>query len=497
MRRVGIQTKALAVTGGLIGLFVLFVAASLVYLRYLEKGFSLVSNKIYPTYEKALNLSSQFRSSKNWLVRYVIETDPEKIELWKKNYENNFKQTLNQFQKIEDQSDKSLKESIVKMKDHLNLFSEKVRPIIEKHEDHLAKVAFMAALMKEHSKIIEAIQFHLNHASSGISGQKLLNKIQELSVMASNMESIIKEPLILPLEIKTESELNALLKEKRTYFDSKLLSFNQTFEVMLSSLKESSAKKELREAKLSSLKLSQLVLSEGGIFDLLKQDIDDYLFIWKTIEDVNKAYESVDKKTVLFSQQIKEKLDASIRGLKIARKKSHFFFMLLLIFSVCFIFILHYFVKTRVLAPLNNLSTIALKVEEGNLELREPVPEQEDEIRDLVLSFNSMIDKLSRSRKQLCLATEEIIFQYKKIGTKMHEPSVSKVGADFFENMSHEFRSPLAIIKQAIENLKSGALTKEQIDKTIEIENRAVDRLKNLVTIYVDLSEKKVTKKAA
>lgn len=65
-----------------------------------------------------------------------------------------------------------------------------------------------------------------------------------------------------------------------------------------------------------------------------------------------------------------------------------------------------------------------------------------------------------------------------------------------FENIFHELRSPLAIIKQAIENLKSGALTKEQMNKTIEIADRATDRLKNVVTICVDLSKEKLTKKA-
>lgn len=413
MQRVSIQTKALAVMGGLIGLFILFVLVSLAYLRHLEKGFSLVSNKIYPTYEKALNLSSHFRSSKNWLVRYVIETDPEKIELWKKNYEENFKSTLDQFQALKNQSEENLIKSVEKIKGHLNFFSEKVSPIIGKHEDRLAKIAFMAGLVKEHSEIIHGIQFHLNNALSGGTDQESQKGIQGLLTIISKLEPIFKEPLILPLEIKTESELRSLLKEKRVYFDSNLIDFNKLFKTVFSALKESNKKKELRGAKLFSLKLNHLVLSDGGIFDILKQDVDDYLFIWKAIEDVNKAHESVVEETALFSQQIKEKLDASMSGLKIARERSNLFFALLLVFSICFIFVLHYFIKTRTLV-LNNLLTIARKVEEGNLELKGSVPRQEDEIRDLILSFNSMIDKISRSRKQLCIATEEIISQYKK-----------------------------------------------------------------------------------
>ncbi len=504
MRRVGIKTKALAVAGGVIGLFVLFVLVSLVYLRHLEKGFSLVSNKIYPTYEKGLNLSNHFRNSKNWLVRYVIETDPEKIEIWKKNYEENFKHALDQFRAIENQSEENLKKSVEKIKEHMNVFSQKVHPIIEKHEDHLAKTAFMAALMKEYSEIIQAIQLHLNNASAGISDQKFPKGIQELKVIVSDMESAVKEPLILPLEIKTENELNFLLKEKRTYFDSKLTGFNQRFETMLSILKESNSKKELREAKLFSIKLSQLVLSEGGIFDLLKQDIDDHLFIWKAIEEVNKAYESVDEQTALFSKQVKERLDKSMVDLKITRRKSNFFFILLLASSICFVFVLHYFVEKRILVPLNNLSTIARKVEEGNFELRVSAPESEDEIKDLVLSFNSMVDKLGRSRKQLFLATEEIIQQYQKLKKHHTEPlaeplekeaDIPKGGLRFFDNMSHEIRTPLAIIKQAVENLKSDLLTKEQTRKTIEFADQAIGRLNNLVTIYIDLSEKKETKK--
>jgi signal transduction histidine kinase/DNA-binding response OmpR family regulator/tetratricopeptide (TPR) repeat protein len=73
-----------------------------------------------------------------------------------------------------------------------------------------------------------------------------------------------------------------------------------------------------------------------------------------------------------------------------------------------------------------------------------------------------------------------------KIAHRLKELDIIK--SNFFANISHEFRTPLTLIKEPIEELSSNGLSPEHINK-LAIANRNADRLLELVDQLLDLSK--------
>ena len=160
--------------------------------------------------------------------------------------------------------------------------------------------------------------------------------------------------------------------------------------------------------------------------------------------------------------------------------------------SLILVIFLSAFIFERILKPLNALTQTVNKIKQGYLEESVAVPESDDEMREFILIFNGMIDKLNRSRKQLHIASQELIKQYDLMKARTDTQTSKEVfKSDFWGEISEGMRTPLAIVSQAIEDLKMHSLTDGERDKIIDMAMKAMDRLKYMVTIYMDLSSEK------
>lgn len=122
---------------------------------------------------------------------------------------------------------------------------------------------------------------------------------------------------------------------------------------------------------------------------------------------------------------------------------------LALIVALSLSVVLGWLVAGRVLRPLRDMTSTAQKLTHGDLGLRLPVPEPQDEIRHLAETFNGMLDRI-----------ESAFDQERRI----------------IANLSHEIRTPLANQRVAIEvTLADPDATTDELRETLLVvanENR-------------------------
>lgn len=154
-------------------------------------------------------------------------------------------------------------------------------------------------------------------------------------------------------------------------------------------------------------------------------------------------------------------------------------FILSLSFMIFIMFWLNRVFRS-VTAPMTSLSRIAKDVSvNNNYSLRASTPARNDEIADLVESFNHMLDTIQQREHELHHALEM-------------EEVASKAKSEFLANMSHELRTPLNAIIGFSDIMKNGTLIKLDMDKCQEYAgdiNSSANHLLNVISDILDLSK--------
>ncbi len=135
---------------------------------------------------------------------------------------------------------------------------------------------------------------------------------------------------------------------------------------------------------------------------------------------------------------------------------------------VAFLSIICFYVISRSLVnPVNNLARIAGRIALGDRKVR-AVPDSIPETRELACAFNSMLDSLERSNKQLERAYLDMARQ----------KTMAELGR-FAMLIAHEVKNPLSIIKSSLDVLKDekGLNDGHPMVHYIEDEIRRISRL--------------------
>jgi signal transduction histidine kinase len=110
------------------------------------------------------------------------------------------------------------------------------------------------------------------------------------------------------------------------------------------------------------------------------------------------------------------------------------------------------------------------KFQEGDLDIRIKNPENSD-IEVLAISFNEMADSI--------------------VGNMNKMKSVDNLRRELIANVSHDLRTPLAVLKGYIETLqiKKDSLTESQKQEYLQITHSNIDKLSNLINQLFDYSK--------
>lgn len=148
-------------------------------------------------------------------------------------------------------------------------------------------------------------------------------------------------------------------------------------------------------------------------------------------------------------------------------------FALVVIISVLFSII--------VSKPLIQVNEYAKRM--ANLEFDTVIPIQSaDEIGSLSMSLNTMQDNLKETLSELKVANEKLLIDIEK------ERELESMRKEFISGVSHEIKTPLAIIKGYCEGIRDG-LAINRMDKYIAIILDEVTKMDVLVNDMLDLSK--------
>ncbi len=120
-----------------------------------------------------------------------------------------------------------------------------------------------------------------------------------------------------------------------------------------------------------------------------------------------------------------------------------------------------WFLARKALEPVNNITSIARKIEAENLGERIDFNGPNDEIKRLAETFNDMIARLEASFRQI---------------------------KQFTGDASHELRTPLTVMKGEIEVMLRGDATKEELRETLESALEEIERMNAIVNNLLDLA---------
>lgn len=122
--------------------------------------------------------------------------------------------------------------------------------------------------------------------------------------------------------------------------------------------------------------------------------------------------------------------------------------------------IIYVFVDKIVIKPLQNMSTVARKIANGDVEKRVEI-KSNDEIGNFAEAFNSMANSLEK---------------------------VEKNRREFICNVSHDIRSPITSINGFIRGILDGVVPKEKEEHYLTIAYEETQRLTRLVNDLLDMS---------
>ncbi|WP_010297744.1 sensor histidine kinase [Clostridium senegalense] len=189
-----------------------------------------------------------------------------------------------------------------------------------------------------------------------------------------------------------------------------------------------------------------------------------------TLKEVKKDNQLFSKGDYVLMRDIKDKndeissfilVDISMDYLK--DSLSHIYKIIWLstgIVMVLSIVIIYFFTDKIVIKPLQNMSAVAKKIANGDVEKRVEISSN-DEIGQFAKAFNSMADSLEK---------------------------VDRNRREFICNVSHDIRSPITSINGFIRGILDGVVPKEKESQYLTIAYEETQRLARLVNDLLDMS---------
>jgi len=485
--KVSLRIKILTVLGCFIVIIAILGTFSWYQLAVIRQEVTELSDQVYKAYQDSEDLKQYVNICKNWAVRYTLETDPDQLETWKKNYETNMAESIATYHKLKTYSNERLQGLLGEVNQSLDAFSKSVNQVMGRHEDRLAQFQFKKDLTHEYQSIFRQIQSELNllRYRQREAGDLLLRLLLKI-------EGAFTTPLLSSLEVKTEDELQSLLSQRKKVFELTMLEFDTVIKETFPKLSDPDSKKFLRKINTLGARLKELVLSKGQLYDMYEADIKNIIFVWNSIDSLNSSFDKVSESAGTLAALVQKSLHDSISMLQRFRKESIFSFLMIAVISLLFLVGVWVFVSKNILYPLKNLEITARKIEEGDFEIRVPVPKMQDELSSFIIIFNTMVDKLSRSRRQLEIASTDLVRAYKSLKEEVQNPAL-------FTVLVYELKSILTILEQGIENLKISKLSDSQRTEIHKVLHRTLRRLAHQIDHRLTLmkinDEKEGTKK--
>ncbi len=128
--------------------------------------------------------------------------------------------------------------------------------------------------------------------------------------------------------------------------------------------------------------------------------------------------------------------------------------------SILSTFVCYYFVG-KLFEPLVSLSDASKKVAKGNFSISIKDSSSIPELQNAIDSFNQMVKELNK---------------------------IETLSNDFVSNVSHEFKTPLSVIRSNINILESPSISEEEKQKSMDMINTSIDNISTLVSNVLKIS---------
>lgn len=135
-----------------------------------------------------------------------------------------------------------------------------------------------------------------------------------------------------------------------------------------------------------------------------------------------------------------------------------------IVVSFVFILFIHYQVREKYEKPIQRMAEAASKVANGDFSVYvapEHTPDKADYLDKMISNFNRMVEELG---------------------------SIETLKTDFLSNVSHEIKTPLAVISNYVQMLSKGNLNEQERKEYLDAIKQATKKLTELITNILKLS---------
>ena len=210
--------------------------------------------------------------------------------------------------------------------------------------------------------------------------------------------------------------------------------------------------------------ISDNLENKTSVMIKLSSLVDTYLYISRNIDPEILRYLNETEEAVNFYYSVEN----SQTGIKVTFAIIYIIVVTLLLFlstSIAIVF------ASRLTKPIVNLISASKAISKGELDVKVPNIESDEEFKLLNLNFNSMIERLKRQQDKL-LATER------------HE-----AWENVARKLAHEIKNPLTPIQLSIDRLREKYSTQikadsENFEKYLSTINRQIKDIENLVNEF-------------
>ena len=210
--------------------------------------------------------------------------------------------------------------------------------------------------------------------------------------------------------------------------------------------------------------ISDNLENKTSVMIKLSSLVDTYLYISRNIDPEILRYLNETEEAVSFYYSVEN----SQTGIKVTFAIIYIIVVTLLLFlstSIAIVF------ASRLTKPIVNLISASKAISKGELDIKVPNIESDDEFKLLNRNFNSMIERLKRQQDKL-LATER------------HE-----AWENVARKLAHEIKNPLTPIQLSIDRLREKYSNKissdsENFEKYLATINRQIKDIENLVNEF-------------
>ena len=169
---------------------------------------------------------------------------------------------------------------------------------------------------------------------------------------------------------------------------------------------------------------------------------------------------------------------------RISGNKKYIFLYLLASLGIV-LFLLFGMLRSFVLRPLNQLTSAANRIHEGDMAVRVSL-EASEEWRRVGASFNQMVESLSNQQEILKNEVKKAVSDLAQAYEKLQR--TEKYRSDFFSNITHELRTPITALKGAADLLGKKCTGKDTLTY-IGILNRNIEKLSRMVRDLLDCAK--------